>query len=281
MAHFSTNSVSRAPGTILTLLVLLSPCAASAQDASLAEADLVVVGTIVSKGQSANAETIASASSAVVRMEEIVKPATPSALHGFIGKQVTITLSDPDGVDIGERLVFYTRLVSIGSGLSLAAIAQRKNEDSRLAAAMENEMTELADATLKAQLDVARTVVVGKILRIEEPVLDAAATSGTTLLSEHAPQWRNAVIDVGEVLKGDARVGDEVIIRFSASMDVLWFDAPKLAVDQEGVFSIGAARAITGDMSMAIETPDQEGTVIKRTQVLPLTERARVQRLLQ
>jgi hypothetical protein len=54
-------------------------------------------------------------------------------------------------------------------------------------------------------------------------------------ISEHDPEWREAVVEVEEVEKGTC--GPKyVVVRFASSDDVQWCHAPKFQVGQEGVF---------------------------------------------
>ncbi len=54
-------------------------------------------------------------------------------------------------------------------------------------------------------------------------------------MSEHDPKWREAVIAVDKVHKGEG-VGDQVTVRFPASTDGGWFKAPKFEAGQQGYF---------------------------------------------
>ena len=78
MTHELPKRAARALSGIAIALCLYS-LPVGAQDTRMQEADLVLLGTVVSKGRSANAETAATPSTAVVRVEQIVKPATPGS----------------------------------------------------------------------------------------------------------------------------------------------------------------------------------------------------------
>jgi hypothetical protein len=92
----------------------------------------------------------------------------------------------------------------------------------------------------------ADTVVVGRVAAVRLPAseLPPRATRGAAAalaspprgpISEHDPQWREAVIRVERVAKGRS-AGKEVVVRFPASDDVRWFRAPKFAPGDQGVF---------------------------------------------
>jgi hypothetical protein len=65
----------------------------------------------------------------------------------------------------------------------------------------------------------------------------AAAGAGLTLQrpSEHDPMWREAVVEVEDVHKGSHK-RKTIIVRFPASRDIMWNEAPKLRPGQEGYF---------------------------------------------
>jgi hypothetical protein len=116
-------------------------------------------------------------------------------------------------------------------------------------------------AALRQRIDSAELVVSGRVVEILEP-----PPSGTTRISEHDPNWQEAVIEVDEVAKGD--LGDDqvkqVVVRFAESSDIRWYQAPKFEVGQEGVWMLGdttaiAARAELGEEPgkyLALESAD-------------------------
>jgi hypothetical protein len=59
-------------------------------------------------------------------------------------------------------------------------------------------------------------------------------------ISEHDPMWREAVIEVNDVHKGNASPR-QVIVRFPSSRDIRWHKAPKFHPGQEGVFLLKKA----------------------------------------
>ena len=61
-------------------------------------------------------------------------------------------------------------------------------------------------------------------------------------ISEHDPDWHEAVVQVDAVTKGEAPA-EGVIVTFPLSRDVAWSDAPKFAVGQRGVWLLRSAPA--------------------------------------
>lgn len=81
----------------------------------------------------------------------------------------------------------------------------------------------------------ADVVVSGRVgqLRAAAPRTQRGALPGP--ITEHDPQWREAVVEVTAVHKG-RRVPRSIRVRFPASTDVAWARAPKLHAGQQGTF---------------------------------------------
>jgi hypothetical protein len=63
-------------------------------------------------------------------------------------------------------------------------------------------------------------------------------------VSEHDPHWREAVIAVDDVHKGRGAKRD-VVIRFPASTDVRWYQAPKFQPGHKGFFMLHDTQVTT------------------------------------
>ena len=66
-------------------------------------------------------------------------------------------------------------------------------------------------------------------------MLAAATQNENRPPSEHDPKYREAVVQIGEALKGNLP-GKTVVVIFAASKDVLWYNSPKFKEGQEGTF---------------------------------------------
>ena len=94
---------------------------------------------------------------------------------------------------------------------------------------------------LRAQIASADAVVLGEVIEIHP----LAGTSNYPVgrVSEHQPDWHEAVLKVSSVIKGSP--GEQMVIRFPISRDIAWYRAPKLQVGQQGVFMLTLDR-VTG-----------------------------------
>jgi hypothetical protein len=81
------------------------------------------------------------------------------------------------------------------------------------------------DALVVGRVTGADLIVAGTVVSVEELGLDGIA-EGTT--------WRRALVRIASVLKGEA--GAEAVIQFPGIGSPRWAAAPRLVLDQEGVF---------------------------------------------
>jgi hypothetical protein len=93
------------------------------------------------------------------------------------------------------------------------------------------------DEALRERAEQADLVVRGRVSNVRPSAAAAAEATGVGPISEHSPQLWEAVIDVGEVLKGD-RTADPTVVLFPFSQDIMWVDAPKFHAGQEGVWML-------------------------------------------
>ena len=61
-------------------------------------------------------------------------------------------------------------------------------------------------------------------------------------ISEHDPKWREAVVQIDDVHKG-VHKQKQVVVRFPASTDVMWYGAPKFHPGQQGFFTLHKTEA--------------------------------------
>jgi hypothetical protein len=109
----------------------------------------------------------------------------------------------------------------------------------------------------------------------------AAAGHTSERISEHAPMWQHAVIEIDNVIKGQ-HATKQVVVQFPASTDVRWHDAPKFAAGQEGVFMLRKGDAPTalspGPAHVgAAAGPPLEYTALHAADVQPIAELPKIQ----
>jgi hypothetical protein len=201
---------------------------------------------------------------AVIRLDELISG--PPVMKAYVGKDITIRLVSKD-VKEGEQRVFFANSWLFGDSVGVAEVgsylpgAAPAGAAQSLAQSVNEGRAAAADQEMRTRLDRAALVVVGKVA--------AVRTTPRTRLSEHDPQWSEADIDVGEVLKGTAQ--GRVTIAYPASNDVMWYKTPKPKQGQEGVFLLngGVQGVATGRMA-----------VVEPQAILPVTEASRIRTLL-
>lgn len=93
------------------------------------------------------------------------------------------------------------------------------------------------DQDMRKHIVNADLIVVGK-------VSDVRAWSRPSLhrpITEHDPQWREAVVEVETALKGTVSRG-KVVILFPGTLDVAWVGVPRFKVGQQGVWVVKRER---------------------------------------
>jgi hypothetical protein len=88
----------------------------------------------------------------------------------------------------------------------------------------------LADESLQLRINLAQLVIVGKV----EKTAPAPKHGARTPITEHDPDWWEAVIKVESVEKGQHK-GPATIL-FPKSVDVAWSQSPKFQPGQDGIW---------------------------------------------
>jgi hypothetical protein len=187
---------------------------------------------------------------AVVRVDQIVRG--PDVLTDFTGRDITVKLIKGRPLKAGSQAIFFTNAWVMADGLAVEAL----DYETAVAApgVMAMAMTTSGSAPdnlhrhdVESRVASADAVVSGRVAAVR--VVDDAASArvvataarkrptgtSTTLVSEHAPLWREAVINVMHVYKGK-QLGKTAVVRFPASTDVRWHRAAKFEPGQEGFF---------------------------------------------
>ena len=89
-------------------------------------------------------------------------------------------------------------------------------------------------------------VVLGKVVAVKLPGESEVAAQQAARdmvpaalkpVSEHDPKWREAVVEVDQVQKGQ-HSAKRVNVLFPSSTDVRWYKAPKFTAGQQGFFAL-------------------------------------------
>jgi hypothetical protein len=221
----------------------------------------------------------------VVRVDLILH--APEAFVDFAGHEITVQLAPGEKVKAGQTLIFYTNGWVFGESLAVRAIGHEeatKPGVAALASHTGDPVRSLAARETMTQAAAADLIVSGRVSAVRLPAVEAQAqaramSSGATSekISEHAPLWHEAVIDVDAVHRG--KLGTkQVVVRFPSSSDVRWHRAPKFQPGQEGVFLLHKEQLPTGVVAAAAAggLGTEEFTALDPADVQPLEELPRI-----
>lgn len=196
---------------------------------SRSTAPFVFKGTVLHRGAATLAEVPVNKDTVVVRVDQILQG--PDILQDYTGQPVTVQLSSRHKVAEGQEYVFHTDGWIFGAGLAVVA------EDVSPAATAQKVRAALSSRetqALKSRAASAELVIEGEVKAIRKAPRPPGAP-----ITEHDPEWQEAVVRVEQVAKGKAKATKDVVVRFAASRDVRWARAPKFAVGQQGVWMLG------------------------------------------
>lgn len=181
----------------------------------------------------------------VVTVDQIIRG--PEACKDFVGRQITVQKSGNVGFQQSANGIFYTNVSIFGESLAVTLVSFEPGDATgptlqAALAAQQDPAKTLERDDMTNRVASADLVVSGRVTAVQlvgDPAPAAAAVQSTEPqlepISEHAPLWQEATVQVDSVLKGSH--GDSTVrIRFPASTDVRWHRAPKLSPGQEGVF---------------------------------------------
>src|SRR5204863_2916489 len=154
------------------------------------------------------------------------------------GDSVTVQTAQPGSLKPGSQATFYTTGWIFGQGVAVREVGHEPGHSPVVVADQQAAVarTRLAmnDADLKAHIQKAAMVVAGRVEQVRPAEL-AAAPARPKRITEHDPDWQEAIIQVEDGIKG-AQAGERVVVRFPGSSDVAWVGTPKFAVGEEGTF---------------------------------------------
>jgi hypothetical protein len=205
-------------------------------------------GTVESLNEATLPAVPVNSYTAIVRVNEVVQ--APESLRDLTNQRITVQLQETPPAQVGQQALFFTNPWLYGTEIAVQEVGRQEIEEGASAAArsrVRREVTSmvqsLPDEALKSRLAAAELVIAGRVIDTK-PVGTARIRPAT----EHDPQWWEAVIAVEDVLKGSvpppdgaagqAGVAAQPLVRalFANSMDVTWFQAPKLRPGQEGIW---------------------------------------------
>jgi hypothetical protein len=259
------------------------PQATGDQAALLKQSSIVFAGTVSQLGATSFAGVPKSAQTSVVRVDSVLKK--PAAVSLKKGDNVTVELKDPSAFQQGTQATFYAEGWIFGSGVAVKELGHEfssgSSETSKQAGtdekAHQQTQEQISDQELQDRLNSADFVLIGRVTDVHRWT---APKSATTRVSEHDPDWHEAVVEVQSVLKGGQVKGNKVVVRFPGRNDVAWVHSPKFEKNQQGIFCLNR------DQTSGVPTEKVAGrqvtvyTCLGHGDSLPLSDAPRVRSLL-
>jgi hypothetical protein len=269
--------------SVNSLGVAALPQATGNRAALTKQSSIVFAGTVSQLGATSFSGVPKSAQTVVVRVDSVLKK--PSAVSLKKGDNVTVELKDPSAFQHGTQATFYTEGWIFGSGVAVKELGHEfmsgSGETSKPAVADEKPyqqgQEQISDQDLQDRLNAADYVVIGRVTDVHRW---NPPKSATTRVSEHDPDWHEAIVKVQSVLKGGQVKGNNVVVRFPGRNDVAWVHTPKFAKNQQGIFCLnrdqtsGVSSEKLGGRQVAVYTCLGHGDS------LPLSDAPRVRALL-
>lgn len=288
VAMKSQEQISRPRRSALAAVVFLSLLVlpAGAQQPSRAEllrkSSIVFAGTVTKTGTVSFSGVPASPQTLVVQVDTVFEK--PAAVALAVGDKVTVQVKDPSAFRPEVQATFYCKGWIYGEGLALREVGHEILAEKLSAAAAEQKQKtlaqtrrELSDAKLRARIQAADVVLAGRVVAVRPATMMAMDTRREPI-SEHAPNWQEAVIRVESSIKG-AEAGQEIVVRFPGSNDVAWYNVPKFKKGQEGTFFLKQDAVSGAPKALHAGATVDAYTALNPKDVLPKQAAARVRAL--
>jgi hypothetical protein len=259
------------------------PQAPSNQAALAKQSSIVFAGTVSQLGATSFAGVPKSAQTIVVRVDSVLKK--PPAVSLKKGDNVTVEVKDPSAFRDGTQATFYTDGWIFGSGVAVKELGHEippsGGATDKAAGAGEKPyppaQEQISDQELQSRLNSADFVIIGRVTEVRRWRVPRYTTPR---VSEHDPDWHEAIVEVQSVLKGGQVKGNKVVVRFPARNDVAWVHSPKFEKNQQGIFCLNR------DQASGVATEKVGGrqvtvyTCLGHGDSLPMSDAPRVRSLL-
>jgi hypothetical protein len=248
-------------------------------------ASIVFVGTVDALEAVTLPNLAASPNTSVVAVEKVLKK--PDAIVLDQGDKVTVVAEGGTPLQKGTQALFFADGLIFGESLAVRLLSWEpvSSDTAGAAAADDPKVTAQiqliqasADKDIQASIASADIIIVGRVKSVQPPSVATLAPEKQRV-SEHNPDWQEAIIDVQSVLKGAADT-TQVVVRFPASMDVMWAGYPKLTEGQEGTFLLQQDRLSSSATATLEGKAVTAYTVVSSKDVLSSGDSERIKSLL-
>jgi hypothetical protein len=256
------------------------PQATGNQVALVKESSIIFAGTVSQLGATSFAGVPKSAQTIVVRVDSILKK--PPAVSLKKGDNVTVQVKDPAAFQDGTQATFYTDGWIFGSGVAVKELGHEiLPGGASSAAAVAGEKAygqvqgQISEEELQDRIASADFVVAGRIAQVRPWTVPKSAAAPRHI-TEHDPDWQEAVLQIQSVLKGTKVKKNKMIVRFPGCIDVAWARSPKFQKHQQGIFFLKKDAVSGMPMTLLGGSQVDAYTCLRPGDWLPLSDEARV-----
>lgn len=201
--------------------------------------EIVLVGTAVKAGAVLVRGIRDPWNAVAVRVDSVIDKAKAVVLNARAN--IRLAPSDVSALRPGIQTTFHAAGRICGDAIAVREIARELPDDPaepRHSAQKKKEAMRarkaVGDSELRGQIQAADLVVVGTVKDVRAAAIPAGVPESTPV-TEHDPRWQEAILHSDSVIKGPS-TGKDFIVHFPASVDVAWYEAPKLKPGQAGIF---------------------------------------------
>ena len=252
----------------------------TASQALVKQSSIIFAGTVTQLGATSFADVPESAQTIVVRIDSVLKK--PPAVSLKKGDNVTVEVKDPSAFQAGMEVTFYTEGWMFGSGVAVKELGHTPRARGTAGAeerALRQTEERISDQELKQRVASADFVVLARVTDVHKWTAPEVA-SVPQRVTEHDPDWHEAVIKIEKTLKGPKPKKNKLVVRFPQCNDVAWARAPKFEKNQEGIFFLKKDDVSGAPGALLEGTEVNAYTCLRPGDWLPKSEERRVQSLL-
>jgi hypothetical protein len=203
-----------------------------------------------------------------IHVDDVLR--STDALRDLAGRQTFMLTKEAASLRSADGSIFFVQVLSLGQQLLLRELGRAELTAETLRH-VEQAIREEDERPLRERVAAAELIVVGEV--VDRRILERSFPPP----SEHYPDWGIARVAVSAVLKGHKPRG-EVEVLFAASLDRMWFHAPKLHRDTRGILLL--FRIDQGERPPR-EIPHNAWQALDPLDLHPVERREAIERLIQ
>ncbi|HEX4545409.1 MAG TPA: hypothetical protein VH110_03530 [Candidatus Acidoferrum sp.] len=283
ISSFFVGAIGAMPWVALFALAwAASPQGSDQQTALAKQSSIVFSGTVGQLAATSFADAPKSAKTIVVRVDSVLKK--PSAVSLKRGDNVTVEVKDASVFQEGTHATFYTDGWIFGSGVAVKELGHEIGpsvaQPNTASGAVEKKhgQEQIGDQELRDRLNSADFVVIGRVTDVHRWAVPKSVTPSR--VTEHDPDWHEAVVEVQSVLKGGKAKGNKIVVRFPQRNDVAWAHSPKFEKNQRGIFCLNRDQVSGAPTAKLGGNQVNAYTCLGHGDALPMSDEARVRSLL-